>query len=264
MVGSLAEPFFVHRVLDRMGETHAIVHLANIPNVHHHEPERILRENLSVNSLVACAALERGVPRLVYASSLQAHSSPHDYYGRSVPTRMPEAFPIDEHTADHPENSYGLSKLLSEAMLDRLCGPTFRDPPLSAASLRFPWIMEDDRFRRHAPGWFERSSGPHRLWGFGDGYAYVLASDAARACALAAEAEFDGHELFWIVNPEPRSFHDSIADLIREHGAEVPGAERAIELGTIYDCSKAERILGWTGRTHFADFAAARAAEASA
>jgi nucleoside-diphosphate-sugar epimerase len=116
------------------------------------------------------------------------------------------------------------------------------------ASLRFHWIIPS---RAEGAGKLT-SSGPNSdmfsehsrdLWG------WVSLEASARACLLgltAAESAFHGHEAFFIVAPTTAVDLDS-ADLQKDIYPEVTDIRKPFKgNSSFFDCSKAERLLGWT------------------
>ena len=111
------------------------------------------------------------------------------------------------------------------------------------ASLRFSWIIPS---RAYA---VELAVGPPKLsadrsrdlWG------WVSQDAAARACLLGlTTVTFSGHEAFFIVAPSTVVNVDSAA-LQKEVYPEVEDIRRPWKgNASFFDCSKAERLLGWT------------------
>jgi nucleoside-diphosphate-sugar epimerase len=148
--------------------------------------------------------------------------------------------PIDESAVSRPTNAYGLSKLLSERMLDEMCR-MHAGEGLTAVSMRLPFVMSQRGFEfnvgRRAPS--------EQLWGASEAFMYVHAEDAAEAALLACGAEgIEGHEVVWIVAPDPRP-PDAIEELATRALGGIPGVEACAERGSFVDTSKAERVLGW-------------------
>ena len=77
-------------------------------------------------------------------------------------------------------------------------------------------------------------------------------SESARACVLAIEANFEGHEAFFI-NNEDTSADEPTEELIKnvypqaEIRKHMPGNSTAISI------EKAKRILGWDPKTTWRD-----------
>jgi UDP-glucose 4-epimerase len=244
---SLVDPYAVHRAFEaagrEIGTIDALVHLANHTNVHAATPEQVLRENLAVNASVFQAAIERGVKRIVFASSVQAVLGGIGRATDDPRVTRPLALPISEQTEPRPTNGYGLSKLLSERMLDGLTSSIYDEQgDTSAISLRMPYVLDQGSFE----GWASRGPGSHDYrWGGCECYSYIHLDDIAEACIAAIDAAIsNSHEVFWVAAPDPR-IAESVMHIAQEHFAGVPGVEAAVAADSFMDCSKAARMLGW-------------------
>ncbi|MEM1165109.1 MAG: NAD(P)-dependent oxidoreductase [Planctomycetota bacterium] len=253
VLGDLLDPFFVHRLIDELGEVDAIVHIANHPHQHAAPPDRLLRENTAMNTHVFLAAADRRVRRVVFASSIQAWmgGKPHDEsVGRGGIVDQVDRLPIDERTTLQPRNVYGLSKMLGEQMLDAMCRDQFSAGRLSAASLRFPWIAPSAAQAARWAHWHIRSLAERDV-DLRDLGSYVTREDAALGAALAAEAAFTGHERLWIVAPDTRFAPRPVHEVAREYFADTPGVEWVIEHGNFFNVERTEAVLGWRGKPEF-------------
>ncbi len=245
---SLVDPYAIHRAFEsagrEIGTVDALVHLANHTNVHAATPEQVLRENLAVNASVFQAAIERGVKRIVFASSVQAVLGGIGRAADDPRVTRPLKLPINEQTQPRPTNGYGLSKLLSERMLDGLTAPLYDEQGgTSAISLRMPYVLDPGSFE----GWASRGPGSHDYrWGGCECYSYIHLEDIAEACLAAVDARMpSSHEVFWIAAPDPR-VAESVEQIAQEHFRGIPGIEAAVAADSFMDCSKAGRLLGWT------------------
>lgn len=244
LVADLRDPFAIHRALDMArdvggGTIDALVHLANHPRPDVGPPEMVLRENLAMNTSAFMGAADRGVKRIVFSSSVQAVLGGVERELGGEAATLPARLPIDEDTEPRPTNAYGLSKLLTERMLDELC--RMRDG-LTAVSLRFPFVMPAWGFEHNA----RRTAPSEQIWGATEAFMYVHVDDAADALRRAASADgIEGHECVWLSAPDPRP-PDDPADLVARALSGVPGAEEAAANGGFVDVSKARRLLGWT------------------
>jgi UDP-glucose 4-epimerase len=242
-VGDLRNPMEIHRAIDHAGWVpDAIVHLANHRNADAGPAEVVLRENLSMNTSVFMAAKDLGVGRVVFSSSVQAALGGIEGEVRGEGPVLPERLPIDETVMPRPTNAYGLSKLMTERMLDGLAttvGPK-GGSSLSAVSLRIPWVLAERQFE-----WAVTKGRPTpELWGLTEGFAYIHVADLAEAIRLAVESRVVGHEVCWIVASDTRPV-EPIAEVVDRAYSSVPGARECIARGGFYDCAKAARVLGW-------------------
>ena len=100
---------------------------------------------------------------------------------------QPEYLPLDEQHPLRPQDPYGLTKLIGE----KLCDSLAQRSGAQIASLRLAGVYTE----AHRSLLAERKKNP-LIRGTGALWSYVDARDAARACRLALEARFTGHEAF--------------------------------------------------------------------
>ncbi|MEO7223732.1 MAG: NAD(P)-dependent oxidoreductase [Devosia sp.] len=205
-----------------------LIHMAAIP-APFRDPDHVVHNNNVVSSYNALrSAIELGITRICQASSVNAiglsySRAPHFDY-----------FPLDEEHPNYAEDAYSLSKWMCEAQADAFAR---RYCDLSIASLRFHWVVPDKataaaNFNQPLP---DRSK---HLWG------YTTRDAAARACLLAVDGKFTGHEVFYIVAPDTTHTRAS-ANLASEHFPRV-SIRSGLEGNTsFFSSGKAERILGW-------------------
>lgn len=242
VVDTLLNPFAVHRGFDLLGGADAVVHLANHTNSLVAPAEVVLRENQAMNTSVFLGALQAGVPRIVFASSVQAMLGGAEMDGQ-VNQRPPARAPIDETYPASPTNVYGLSKVLGEKQLDHLCDAG-RFPraggALSAVSIRLPYIQNAKGFEMSATKMVLTDF----LWGGSECFAYIAREDAAEAVLRACEASVAGHEVVWCAAPDPR-IPETVAQLVDRFYSGVPGVEECLRRESFVNCEKAERLLSW-------------------
>ena len=207
-----------------------VVHMAAIPNPLSDPPEVVFPTNTfsTWNVLQAAEFLE--IKKLVLASSVNAIGC--GFSSKVVP---PEYLPVDE---DHPiraEDSYSLSKRVGEEIADGFC----RKRPMQVASLRFHALRQDDEIQK-IKGSFgsDPFSGIKIFWG------YLRLKDAAMACRMALEADWNGHEIFFL------NAADTTLRIPTEAAASiaypgVPIRKPLPEFRAAIDCSKAKQFFGW-------------------
>ena len=206
----------------------AVIHMAAIPSPGRH-PDHVVHNNNVVGSYNALhAAVENGIMRICQASSVNAIG--HAY------SRDPhyDYLPIDEEHPNYSEDPYSLSKWICEQQADAFAR---RWADISIASMRFHWVVPERALA--AKSFTLDSEHPKKHL-----FAYTLFDAAARACLLALEGRFKGHEAFYIVAP------DTTADIPSlEVAAKVfPGIQIKGDLSgrkAFFNSSKAERMLGW-------------------
>lgn len=206
----------------------ALIHLAAHRSPGNNPDTVVYNENTasSYNALMAAATL--GIKRVCMASSVNAIGGAYSRAPRY------DYFPLDEQHPTYAEDPYSLSKWVLEQQGDAIAR---RYADMSIASLRFHWLVAD---QETAIKWTPNigSAAIRQLW------AYTLLVSASRACLLALTADYVGHEVFYIVAPQT-AVSDLSLDLARRY---YPNVELRGDLSGhngFYNCSKAERILGW-------------------
>jgi UDP-glucose 4-epimerase len=206
----------------------AIVHMGAIPSPGH-LPDHIVHNNNVVGSYnVLRAAAELGITHVCQASSVNATGAAY--------SRWPhyDYFPLDEQHPTYNEDPYSLSKWICEIQADSIAR---RFEHITIASMRFHWVVPD---RGVAASYNQRIGDAlaKHLWG------YTTFDAAARACLLALTASYKGHEVFYIIGPTTTTDESSL-DLARRFFPEVPIRGDLSGNRSFFDCSKAERLLGW-------------------
>jgi UDP-glucose 4-epimerase len=205
-----------------------LVHLAAIRSPANHPPAVVYNDNTasSYNALQAAAMV--GINRIVLASSVNAIGGPF--------SRIPryDYFPLDENHPTYSEDAYSLSKWVGEMQADAFAR---RYEDMSIASMRFHWLVESyERAVEYTPRMGEAAR--KHMW------SYTLLSEASRACLLALTADFKGHEAFFILAPHT-AVAETSAELAKTHYPHVKFRSEMKDHQAFYDCTKAERILGW-------------------
>jgi nucleoside-diphosphate-sugar epimerase len=208
----------------------ALIHLAAIPAPGHH-PDHIVHNNNVVGSYNAMlAAAKQGIRRICQASSVNAIG--HSY---SREARY-DYFPIDEEHFTYNEDPYSLSKWICEQQADSLCR---RYEDLQIASLRFHWVVPSidlprDRYRES-----RGNLQPKHL------LAWTHLAAAARACLAGVTADFTGHEAFFIIAPNTVADDLPTLEFVQRYYPHIPIRGDLSGHRSLFDSSKAERLLGW-------------------
>ncbi|KAJ1311537.1 hypothetical protein OPQ81_010021 [Rhizoctonia solani] len=182
---------------------------------------------MSYNALQAAANL--GMRYCVTISSINAigalfSTDPGPFY---------DYFPLDEEHPYRPEDGYSVGKQILEVQAAAFAR---RYPHMSISCLRFHFVTST------RPDYGDRIDADVRkdLWGWTDLRA------AGRACMLGLEVEWTGAEVFYIVGPEHCANGHSALDLAAKFYPDTKVASSMRPESGFYDCSKAERLLGWT------------------
>lgn len=206
----------------------AVIHLAAIP-FPFRDADHVVHNNNVVGSYnVMRAAIECGIRRICQASSVNAIGLSYSREGHF------DYFPIDEKHPNHTEEAYGLSKWICEQQADTFAR---RYDDLQIASIRFHWVVDSREIAAKAFDVPDQATSRH-LWG------YVLREPAARACLLAVDDRFKGHEVFYIAAPDTTSDVPSL-QLAARYYPDVPIRGDLGGTRSFFDTGKAKRLLGW-------------------
>lgn len=209
-----------------VADADAVVHLAAIPAPGLHPPGETFRNNAISTYNVFSAASERGVGRVVWASSETVLGLPFD---------TPPAFaPVDEEHPARPESSYALSKLVGETMAEQFA----RSTATTFVGLRISNIMEPDDYARFETWQDDPTIRSWNLWG------YVDARDVAQAVRRGLDADIDGAEICIVAAADTCMRRDS-ADLLAEVFPDVPLRRPIQGRETLESIDRARALLGY-------------------
>src|SRR5437867_8463808 len=116
----------------------AVVHLANYPNASAGVAQDVFNENCAMNMNIFQAAVEAGVKKIIFASSIQAITGYRKYTEerQQKPSELPY-LPLDGNVALNPGNPYAASKVAGEMLLRYFS----KFHGISAFALRFPMLL---------------------------------------------------------------------------------------------------------------------------
>jgi len=221
----------------RLAGQDALVHLAAIAHPLNQLPETVYANNTLTSYHALVAAAEAGVRRVCQASSINAIG------GAWSRTARYDYFPVDESHPTYNEDPYSLSKWVAEAQADSVAR---LHPEMTIASLRLHGLADGPRSER-ADASLADVPGEHRFRVVNHLWAYVNIESAAHAVEASLRADWRGHEVFFIV--APRTIFTAAVSSAALAAQHFPTAalRRPLDGNTgFYDCSKAERLLGWT------------------
>jgi nucleoside-diphosphate-sugar epimerase len=195
--------------------------------------------NVAITNNVLAAAAACAVKRIVCGSSLAIYGF---YYATSG--LLPDHLPVDEEYPCRPEDPYGLTKLAGERLSDALAQKT----GAQIASLRFAGVYTE----AHRPMLMERRKDP-LIRGTGALWSYIDARDAARACRLAVETDFAGHQAFNICSRTTIMTTPTL-ELVAQHLPSVKVLRGGLEgWSSGYSIAKAGKILRFESRCSLVD-----------
>jgi nucleoside-diphosphate-sugar epimerase len=220
------------QVCQALAGADAVIHLAAVHKYGIATDDAVLRTNALGTFNVHEAAWRLDVRRVVLASSESIMG--WDYCDRPF---LPDYLPVDEGHPVRPQDSYGLSKQIGEAIARSY---TAKGDVVTVA-LRPPWVVVPEALAelRRQGG---RPPDRFRLCN------YVDARDLAEAFRLAAERPLRGHHVFHVCADDSRVAEPlcdllprllpAIGDMARDLTGSRPGSSTA----------RARELLGWQPR----------------
>ena len=208
-------------------EVDVVVHIGNHPGIGARPPQVVFNENVAMNENIFQGAAERGVARIVFASTLQLIGS-HVDERTVVDHPLRPTFPLSGDTPPTPSNVYALSKTVSETMLRyyaERCG-------IHCTVLRFPML-------HHHQDSVMVASGEERPVDIFEGFTGLSYDDAASLFVAVVRADLAGFRIF-MAGTAHRHRDLALPDLIRTHYPELdPGTPDLIDL------TEVTRQTGW-------------------
>jgi nucleoside-diphosphate-sugar epimerase len=238
----LPVPIEVVNLLDReacypiLEGADAVVHLANHPTDRGPDKQRILRENLAMNTHVFQAAHELGVQNLIFASSIQALGSGRQEGENERPTLA--YLPLDGDLPARPTNVYGLSKQLSEEMLRYYA----RETGMNCIALRFPYLSNGPARLRGTSGPGEAPLVPTDH--INEAWSYLSLLDASALILAILAAPLTG---FRIYSPAARTnrLGQPAAALLQPYFEGIPLKKPLDTIDSFFDISRITVETGW-------------------
>jgi len=207
----------------------ALIHMAAIPAPGRHPDHQVHNNNVVASYNALRAAVEVGIQRVCQASSVNATGLAYSRWPKF------DYFPLDEQHPTYNEDPYSLSKWICEEQGNSVAR---RYENMVIASMRFHWVVPSRDTAIQAKGYSKTDASAKNLW------AYTCSDAASRACLLSLTADFRGHEAFYIVAPDTIANGESL-ELKEKYFPHVPVRGDLSGHKSFFDCSKAERMLGW-------------------
>lgn len=209
-----------------------LVHLGNHPNVYGRIPAQVYAENCTMNANIFQAALDMGVEKWIFASSIQAMRGQREQ-GDGTPSAL-AYLPVDGAAPINPSNLYGLSKAAAEQMLQYYVHFHKR----TAVAIRYPMLLhlEDLPFEK------QRVSRPYPY--LDEVFAYLDFRDAASLVAAIVRTPLTGYHCYFPVATQNLARRPA-AELIHEFYSNVPLRKPIDQIKHLVDLTGIEREVGW-------------------
>lgn len=216
----------------RSGNYEAVVHLAGIPHPLVHPPEVVFATNVNGTRNILEASALAGVRSFVFMSSESTLG-----FAFSTKRRWPDFVPIDESHPTIPEDPYGQSKVVGEA----LCARFSREYGMQTVSLRAPWIWcpVESELPMYRALVNNHGQWHKNLW------AWVHVFDVARAIENALRASFpERNETMFICSDANWTGRES-RELVAAWYPETRVKPDLTGPASLISSQKAERLLGF-------------------
>ena len=214
----------------------AVVHLAAAPTNVGFIEEHVFATNTTSMWNVMRASEQLGVRKVVLGSSYNTLGMLGTSLFKGGALSPPGYFPIDEAHPTRAEEACSVSKWLGEQVADAFAR---RNPEMQIASMRFNGMWDDERLRElHAQPITDLKERAAAFW------TYLHIRDAARACRLAIEAGWRGHERF-LLNADDTILDTPTAEAIAQVYPGVPLLRPLEGFEAPIEAANAKRLLDW-------------------
>jgi len=224
----------------------AVVHLGMVPTPDQTPGYRTYESNVMSSYHVLEAAGELGVDTVALASSFSAIGGGFEPDSITV-----DYLPVDEDHRLTPSTPYGMGKQALEVAADGFARRG-ADAPETIASLRFPWVVDDDLARETFVEADRTLAGLRNSEQFHTQRntlcGYVHATDAVTLVEAAVEASFAGHERVWVSAPDTSAETPSAelaAELYPDAEYRGPEADDGNPYAALIDTAKAGQLFDW-------------------
>lgn len=207
-----------------------VLHLGNHP--YQREAEITLNENVAMNTNVFQSAVDCGVSKVLFASSVQVIGSEGGEVSIDRSPRFP-SFPLSEETPPFPTNTYALSKLAGESQLDYYATCY----GIEGIAIRFPGMDRNEHHRVNAD-WRPRPATCRQ------GFSNLTYEDASRLVVAVIDAPLPGFRIYF---PSSRENRNAIPTtrLLREFYPNTPCRRPLGDEDSLVDISRITRETGW-------------------
>lgn len=228
LVGDARSPVEVTAAMDGVD---AVLHLAAIPHPSLGTPQEVFDNNVTSTFNVLAQAGQRGIGRVVIASSINAFGVP-----MNVNPVVPAYYPLDEEVQADISDAYSLSKSVDE----QSARMAWRRWGTNVIALRFPLVKSHEDLLRFAEVAERDPAGMAR-----EGWAYLDLRDGVRAIIAALESPVTGAHVVGLA-ADDILIDRPTRELLREYAPTVPVRRPVAGRDGLIDTSRARELLGFT------------------
>lgn len=228
----------------------AVVQLGNHPNEHCADPQHIFSENCAMNVNIFQAAIELGVQKIVFASSIQAMVGWRRPADAETPSSRLGYLPADGDMPGSPGNHYAVSKVAAEQFLKSLVDYQRLG---SAVAIRFPGMMRADWYAHARQHTDPNQIGRHI--NVDEGFAWLSFVDAGALVAAVLKADLPGYRCYLPAHPTARIDITPQA-MIERFFKGVPLKKPIDQITSMVDISRITADTGWVPQVDFRTAAA--------
>lgn len=221
-----------------MDGVEAIVHIANIPSVGRADSQTTFAKNCAINVNVFQAAVECGVKKIIFFSSIQAVSGVRKNF-HSGKCLFPY-FPMDSYFPHNAGNIYSQSKIAGENLLHFMC----EEFGLSGVSLRIPYTVVEDQVERLL--YYIERKGPKgvRYNNLEEGFAMLRSEDLAKLIGACLDTDLPGYRAYMPL-AEENIFGFNAREVYEAYYTDIPLKCPIDELKSLADNSFIESEVDW-------------------
>lgn len=248
---NLSYPIEVATLLDRercyalVDGVDAVIHLGNWASSGSADAQTVFNENTSMNMNVFQAAMERGIRRMIFASTIQVILGVRPFGGvnAEVPPSDYPYLPIDGNLPPNICNPYAASKSASEQLLQYFT----RWHGIHAIAIRFPMLLTPSHYARIATTIEQVYHG----YNLDEAFTYLTFEDAARLILATVRSEFQGYRVYqpaahspWVMLP--------VTEIISRFFAGTRLNRPLHEIASMVDLTRIEQETGWSPQDEIA------------
>ena len=222
-----------------------VVHLGNHTHAGSADAQHVFGENGAMNVNIFQAAMELGVGKIVFASSIQAMVGVRPFCEHETVSSRLAYLPADGDMQGRPGNHYAVSKVAGEQFLKYMVDYQHM---ASAIAIRFPGMMPPkfyDRARQHTD--------PNHIWeqaNVDEAFTWLSFADGGRLVAAVVKADLPGYRCYLPAHPLPRIDLTPQA-IIKRFFRNVPLRKPLDQIASLVDISRITADTGWAPQDDF-------------